>query len=643
MYGDYNNAEVFDISQWRSILTLVVFISSNVIVACPFRVPIYLPPWVYFHLYDILIDIRILPPWRNETPKDKRPLPWVRLYLPLNLTTAPLLGVVLLLLTTAIGRRQIIEGTVGANNISPLDIIAFAFTIGYISCSIDATGVLRYLCVRVLAKYGARGRWLFCYLYLAVFMVGLLFGNDPVIQMGMLFITYMAKLSSDMKHPKAWLFTQFAVANIASTILVSWSTTNVIICQAFKIGYAEYSANVVVPVVTTVLVLPPFLLFCVFAVDGRIPTSIQLVKLPREPNPSTPTNPDNAVLRTTQVESETNEETRLLLLAEVSNPFLDKRSAAVGFAIMAMTLIVLLVLTVKNMNDIPVFWISLPASGLMLFWDVTWGRVHRKETRSIAQQGRDRMLRHRSKDDVEAQPSMDTVEYPLKTDSTNGNDLNTSKQDINGVLGLDYQGQSQASPGTDSSSEGDRTQTAAKAQSRPRILDQERLAVIVEDHLANVEQTAARTVAARASSPPPYVSQESSAFWSEGADESGSGDTVDGRPKVEELAESKEMPALAPELPMVILSSPDSKGSREVLFPGRSDYTSNTTQSRSVKVGPPPTTLASLLESLLCAGTNIGTTVLLSRMLQRGTIFVVQAATLPSANKPTGPQSMLWR
>lgn len=555
----------------------------------------------------MFVVVRILPSRCNKSPDGKSPLSWVSLYIPLNLTTVPFLGVIFLLSTTAIGRRQILEGTVGANNISPLDILAFAFTIGYISCSIDATGILRYLCIRVLSKYGAKGRWFFCFLYLAVFLVGLLFGNDPIIQMGMLFITYMTKLSSDIKHPRAWLFTQFAVANIASTILVSSSTTNVIISQAFKIGFAEYAANVIVPVVTTVVVLPPVLLFVIFAAEGLIPASIQLGKFPKGANSPGPTNPalhngTHANMGNLELRNDTDEEIRLLLLADVLNPFLDKGSAAVGFVIMFMTLIVLLVLTAKNMNDIPVFWISLPASGLMLCWDVTWGWVHRKETRIIARQGRDRMIQSRLMRDIEAQSFMDVFGYTPKTDVTTGRHSIVGQQASDAVLENTNQEPGQVSPETGSRCE-ERAESTFRRQNFLQSLDGTRLAVAVGGDAPNLQQT----VPDRAGSPPPYVARKSPNLPPGPTYLGTYCEAVDDMPGGRELAKSTEptaerQPASPSPLPMITLSSADPKESEvlEILFKGQSDHAGTTTQScRAASAGPPPTTLASILESLL--------------------------------------------
>ncbi|KAF3807923.1 hypothetical protein GCG54_00007659 [Colletotrichum gloeosporioides] len=367
MSDEIENSKQSTVTEWRSILTLVVFIISSLIVAFPFKIHLPCPSRFSNLIHDCLATARIVAARRSPIRPDARP--WAVIVVPLDLTTAPLLAVLLLLASTAIGKRQLLEGTIGANDISPLDILVFAFTLGYISSSIDAAGFIRYLCCKVLLRYGNVGHRLFFLLYLAMFLLGFFLGNDPVIQMGMLFMTYLTQVSKNIKHPRAWLFTQFAVANIASAALVSSSTTNVIIAQAFRIGFAEYTVNVIVPVVVTASLLWAYLLYIVFANEGLLPVSIRLSEMPAgaqiEVNPNLPF--------TTIPASP----------SSILNPLLDKRSVLVGLFLMLATLAILLSLTALNLNDIPVFWVSLPASFLMLFWDIVWGWMNRDETRTL--------------------------------------------------------------------------------------------------------------------------------------------------------------------------------------------------------------------------------------------------------------------
>ncbi|KAK7427381.1 hypothetical protein QQZ08_006150 [Neonectria magnoliae] len=275
-----------------------------------------------------------------------------------------------------------------------MDLVAFALTLGYVSSSIDASGLIRYLTLKVLQVHSRAGHRLFILLYAIFFAMGCFFGNDPVIHMGMLFLAYMNRMSANLRHPGAWIHTQFAIANIASAILVSSNTTNVVIAQAFQIGFAEYTANLIVPVMASVIVLAPMLLYIIFSDEYLIPRRIELYELPeasktkRPVPPNVPFNTLEHMLAEDEEEQWDSSTTVILQVEEVMNPFLDKLSAAFGLLIMATTLVVLLSLTAANFNNVPVFWVTLPASFVMLCWDAIFGWFHRHETREIARRGR---------------------------------------------------------------------------------------------------------------------------------------------------------------------------------------------------------------------------------------------------------------
>jgi Na+/H+ antiporter NhaD/arsenite permease-like protein len=97
----------------------------------------------------------------------------------------------------------------------------------------------------VLQKGGKVGHRLFFYLYAFFFCLGSFIGNDPIILSGTAFLAYMTRVSSNIVHPRAWIHTQFAVANIASAILVSSNPTNLVLSGAFNIKFIHYTANMV--------------------------------------------------------------------------------------------------------------------------------------------------------------------------------------------------------------------------------------------------------------------------------------------------------------------------------------------------------------------------------------------------------------
>ncbi|KKK19419.1 hypothetical protein AOCH_001334 [Aspergillus ochraceoroseus] len=379
------------IKEWRSIITLVVFVIANIIVLFPFHVPIYIPRRLSNAILDTLSAWRVISSPRRE---DHTVRGFVRFNFPLNFVTAPLIADLFLLAISAIGRKEVHDGTVGADNISPIDIMAFFLTLAYIAISIDASGLVRFLAFKVLQKGGKEGHRLFFYLYAFFFGLGSFMGNDPIILSGTAFLAYMTRVSSNILHPRAWIFTQFAVANIASAILVSSNPTNLVLAGAFKIKFLEYTANMIVPVAVTAIVLFPFLLYIIFADESLVPVAIEMHELPEEAKARKPVNPNipNARGRAD------GEEGKLLSLEEIMNPFLDKGGAIFGTAIMAATLITILAINAASQErgEHPVFWVTLPAAVVMFCWDLAFGWKNRHETREIARKGRQELEQSRA-------------------------------------------------------------------------------------------------------------------------------------------------------------------------------------------------------------------------------------------------------
>lgn len=219
---------------------------------------------------DILSATRIIAP-RQDTPQDEasvagsirdadeKPKWWethlARFWFPMDFVTAPLIADLFLLAIQAIGREEIHDGTVGVDDIQPIDIMVFFITLAYIAISIgkvlsfrkfvnmltqtavDASGLIRYLAFKVLQKGGENGHRLYFYLYLFFFALTSFIGNDPIVLSGTAFLAYMTRVASNIKHPRAWIYMQFAVANCGSAILVSSNPTNLVLAGAFKIKF----------------------------------------------------------------------------------------------------------------------------------------------------------------------------------------------------------------------------------------------------------------------------------------------------------------------------------------------------------------------------------------------------------------------
>ncbi|KAI0193120.1 hypothetical protein F4808DRAFT_361992 [Astrocystis sublimbata] len=396
------------IRHWQSILVLIVFVIANLTVLFPSHIPLPIPLVLYKAGVKGLVRCRVIPARQSYDRRPPKPdstdevawvsspvKPYVWFRFPINFVTGPLIADLFLLAIGAIGRTEVAGGIAGSDNIVPYDILLFFFSLAYIAISIDASGLIRYLAFKVLQLGGKVGHRLFFFLYAFFFLLGSFIGNDPIILSGTAFLAYMTRVSSNIVHPRAWIHTQFAIANIASAILVSSNPTNLVLAGAFNIKYLDYTRDMIVPVVITAIVLFPFLLYIVFANESLIPSSIKMHELDDEARARKPVNPNIPYGRGAAGEEEkelsNDQETQQLSLEEILNPFLDVPGAAFGGVLMAATLVTILVvnevLSSKDQES-PVFYITVPAATVMLIFDLCWGWYHREETRRISRDGR---------------------------------------------------------------------------------------------------------------------------------------------------------------------------------------------------------------------------------------------------------------
>ncbi|KAF2622994.1 hypothetical protein BU25DRAFT_199870 [Macroventuria anomochaeta] len=385
------------IREWRSIITLIVFVLTNINVLFSFHIPLYAPRILWTGWLKTLSALRIISPPQNDVfSRRAGPGALVRFNFPMNFVTSPLIADLFLLAITAIGREEVYGGTIGANSIVPYDIMLFFLSLAYIAISVDASGLIRWLAFKVLQKGGKVGHRLYFYLYVFFFALTAFIGNDPIILSGTAFLSYMTRVSSNIKHPRAWIYTQFACANIASAILVSSNPTNLVLAGAFGIKFIKYTANMVVPVVVTGIVLFPFLLYIIFHDESLIPSSIKMEDLPDEIKNKPPVNPNIPFAKgepeDEDVDPASDNEQKQLSLEEILNPFLDKKGAIFGAGLMAVTLVAVLVINAvaQGTHEWPVFYVTLPAAFVLFIFDLGLGWTNRKETRRIAQEGRQR-------------------------------------------------------------------------------------------------------------------------------------------------------------------------------------------------------------------------------------------------------------
>ncbi|KAI0785821.1 hypothetical protein C8Q75DRAFT_722360 [Abortiporus biennis] len=198
-----------------------------------------------------------------------------RIRLHFNFITVPLFSVLLLLAVGAIDGIIVRKGILGADGIQPINILALFISLAYISISLDFTGLLRFAAFWVARKGGSSGHRLYLYLYVFFLVCGVLVGNDPVILSGTAFLAYFTRVTG-ITPPTAWIFSQFAAANMASVVLVSSNPTNLVLSGAFSISFISYTAHVIIPFLAAAFFVLPVLFLGLFRSSRLIPHSLNL-------------------------------------------------------------------------------------------------------------------------------------------------------------------------------------------------------------------------------------------------------------------------------------------------------------------------------------------------------------------------------
>ncbi|CZS79318.1 unnamed protein product [Fusarium graminearum] len=135
-----------------------------------------------------------------------------------------------------------------------------------------------------------------------------------------------------------------------------------------------------VPVTISAAILFPWLLYIVFADEKLLPREFQLPNISEGQRSRVPINP---ILRT--VEDEEALDSQSTISEGYLNPFLDAVSAWTGSLILVATIITLLVLDATGVSNgqHTVFWVALPGSFVVFCWDTYHGWHQRHLTREI--------------------------------------------------------------------------------------------------------------------------------------------------------------------------------------------------------------------------------------------------------------------
>jgi hypothetical protein len=225
------------------------------------------------------------------------------------------------------------------------------------------------------------------------------------------FLSYLVKVLPDVKNPRAWIYTQYAIANIATGFLVSSNPTNLVLAGAFDIRFISFTANMVMPSLATALLLFSFLLYIVFGDEKLIPFSTQPADIAEEIRNKKPVNFNIRYIDLGRRISEKVESSGSITIESVLNPFLDRRNAVVGAFVMVATIIILLALNALYLSKggNTGYWVTLPAAFLVFWLDVCWSWLNRREVRHISHEGKEHATPRNAKQADSPRPRMEVT------------------------------------------------------------------------------------------------------------------------------------------------------------------------------------------------------------------------------------------
>jgi arsenical pump membrane protein len=204
-------------------------------------------------------------------------IPFTSKHFKIDYGLAPLVGVLILLVTFTIGAGTVATGVVGSSNVKPWAIIILIISLSYICISLDYTGFFEYVSLKVARGSKNSGTRLFVYFFLLTALLTLFTDNDIVILTMTLIIFYVAKNAGI--DPLPFLFAQFFIVNILGMALYIGNPTNIIAADAYGLNFAEFAKWMLLPSFTAGITC---LLLLWFVFRRRIPRKFKSPKIKAE-------------------------------------------------------------------------------------------------------------------------------------------------------------------------------------------------------------------------------------------------------------------------------------------------------------------------------------------------------------------------
>lgn len=170
----------------------------------------------------------------------------------IDLGTAPMLGVALLLAMGVLDSADARFGFAGNMQVAPYAIVVLFMSLAYVCISLEATGLLAHVAYRVAAAAGRSGWRLFFATFALSSVLTVATSNDIVVLTLTPIVCHVTTLLQ--LDPVPYLIAQFFAANIWSAMLYIGNPTNIIVAEAAGVTFGEYSRWMTLPAIAAGLV-----------------------------------------------------------------------------------------------------------------------------------------------------------------------------------------------------------------------------------------------------------------------------------------------------------------------------------------------------------------------------------------------------
>lgn len=185
---------------------------------------------------------------------------------------APILCALMLLTFSPLTALTMLKkGIFGCQHIRPYTIIIYILSLSYICLSLDCTGFFEYVSLHVVRVVKSSGIRLFIGLFLLTSFLSMFASNDVVILTITHLVIYICAYARI--DPIPYLFAQFFAANVLSMSLYIGNPTNIVIADAFEVGFTEFARWMLIPSIFATIVC---LMLLLLIFRRRIPKAIKV-------------------------------------------------------------------------------------------------------------------------------------------------------------------------------------------------------------------------------------------------------------------------------------------------------------------------------------------------------------------------------